>query len=278
MIAGFTITNAYSDGAADTSPNHPLLSGLFAAAGVAIVVVGGWVAGFITFQRRSVAAAEMSETIAELERRRMLDLYDEQAERSRLARDMHDVVAHSLAVVVAQAEGARYAMETDPEAARDALGVIATTARGALGDVRSVLEELRSTDSDAEINRTDRDQLFARMRAAGMLILTSETGEVGDVGPAVARTAYRVLTEALTNALKYGDLARPVIVDQDWTDGCRLTVRNTIAVDPLAPGGAGHGLLGMAERAAQAGGVLTSAPDGDDWLVTLTIPTEGPPR
>ncbi len=280
VIAGFTIPRAFPSGVADPEPDNLLWGSLFATAGAALFVVGGWVTGFIGYQRRTVAAAEVSETIAELERRRVLDLYDEQAERSRLARDMHDVVAHSLAVVVAQAEGARYTLDADPEAARDALGVIAGTAREALADVRSVLEELRSTSSVEEISRTDREQLFTRMRAAGMQIIATDDGDVGDVGPTVTRTAFGVLTEALTNALKYGDLARPVTVHHDWPDGCTLTVRNTLSDDPLAPGGAHHGIIGMIERAAQAGGALTSERDGDDWLVVLRIPShlEGPPR
>ncbi|QRY60982.1 two-component sensor histidine kinase [Gordonia sp. PDNC005] len=279
VVAGVTIPRAFPSGIADPEPSNFIWGALFASAGAALFVVGGWVTGFIGYQRRTVAAAEVSETIAELERRRVLDLYDEQAERSRLARDMHDVVAHSLAVVVAQAEGARYTLDANPEAARDALGVIADTAREALADVRSVLEELRSTSSAEEISRSDREQLFTRMRAAGMLIVVTDEGDATDVGPTVTRAAFGVLTEALTNALKYGDLARPVTVHHDWSEGCRLTVRNTLSDDPLAPGGAHHGIIGMTERAAHAGGTLRSARDGDDWLVVLHIPNqEGLPR
>ncbi len=84
---------------------------LFGFAGAAVVVIGGWAFGFIRYQRRMVQQASIAETIAELERKRLLDLYDEQSERTRLARDMHDVVAHSLAVVVAQAEGARMVLD-----------------------------------------------------------------------------------------------------------------------------------------------------------------------
>lgn len=243
-----------------------------AYAGSAIVVVGGWTYGFTRYQRRTVEEARVAETIAELERRRLLELYDEQAERSRLARDMHDVVAHSLAVVVAQAEGARFALDASPEAAREALGVIAQTARQALADVRGVLEELRSTESTAEAARIDRDQLFDRMRAAGMMLQSTEIGDENAVSALDVRVAFAVLTEALTNALKYGDMTRPVHVRQDWTDGCRLSVANALSAAPLAPGGAGHGITGMIERAELAGGTLTSAAVEDGWLVELTIP------
>lgn len=245
---------------------------LFAYAAAGLVVIGGWTVGFIRFQRRAVEHARVTETIAQLERRRLLDLYDEQARRARLARDMHDVVAHSLAIVVAQSEGARYTIDADPAAARDALGVIADTARDALTDVRTLLEQLRS--DDVEVTREDRHRLLDRMRAAGMTLHTNESGDPHDADDAgaVERVAYRVLTEALTNALKYGDLSAPVEVDHDWTDGYRLRVVNTISDAPLAPGGAGHGIIGMAERAAQAGGTLTSTGDGDHWIVELAIP------
>lgn len=240
--------------------------------GIAVFLVGGWTVGFIRRQRQSVEQARIAEQISELERRRLLDLYDEQAQRSSLARDMHDVVAHSLAVVVAQAEGARLVLDANPTEAKDALGVIAETARQALADVRGVLEELRTAESTADHARTDRKQLYARMRAAGMTLQSTQTGDEDAASPLAVRVAFAVLTEALTNALKYGDLALPVEVQQDWTAGCRLTVRNARSDSPLAPGGAGHGIRGMVERAELAGGTLTSAASNDGWMVELVIP------
>ena len=240
--------------------------------GIAVLLVGGWTVGFIRRQRQSVEQARIAEQISELERRRLLDLYDEQAQRSSLARDMHDLVAHSLAVVVAQAEGARLILDVDPDEAKLALGTIADTAREALADVRGVLEELRSTESTADHARTDRDQLYARMRAAGMTLQSTQVGDEDAASPLAVRVAFAVLTEALTNALKYGDLARTVDVQQDWTDGCRLTVHNARSDSPLAPGGAGHGIRGMVERAELTGGTLTSAATDDGWQVELLIP------
>lgn len=245
---------------------------IFGFIGIAALLVGSWTFGYIRYQRQNVEEARVAEKIAELERRRLLDLYDEQAHRSALARDMHDVVAHSLAVVVAQAEGARYVLESKPDAAKDALGVIADTARQALADVRGVLEELRSSESIADHARTDRGQLYDRMRAAGMMLTTHDVGDEDAASPLSVRVSFAILTEALTNALKYGDLDQPVTVEQDWTDGCRLTVRNCLSDKPLAPGGAGHGIRGMVERAELAGGTLTSAATEGGWVVDLTIP------
>ncbi|MGB6246731.1 sensor histidine kinase [Gordonia sp. (in: high G+C Gram-positive bacteria)] len=259
-------------GAYGTVGDSAALAHIIIFIAVAVLLVGSWTFGLVRYQRKSVEQARIAEQIAELERKRVLDLYDEQAQRSSLARDMHDVVAHSLAVVVAQAEGARFALDASPEAAREALGVIAQTARQALADVRGVLEELRSTESTAEAARIDRDQLFDRMRAAGMMLQSTEIGDENAVSALDVRVAFAVLTEALTNALKYGDMTRPVYVRQDWTDGCRLSVANALSAAPLAPGGAGHGITGMIERAELAGGTLTSAAVEGGWLVELTIP------
>ncbi|OPX10448.1 histidine kinase [Gordonia sp. i37] len=271
VVAGWEFPHAYVDAA-----GNAVAIRLFGFAGAAIVVIGGWAFGFIRYQRRMVQQASVAETIAELERKRLLDLYDEQSERTRLARDMHDVVAHSLAVVVAQAEGARMLLDADPDATRKALHVIADTARGALGDVRGLLEQLRNEDVSSA-SRSDRDILFDRMRAAGMTIDTQETGNDESVDANITRVAGRVLGEALTNALKYGDLAVPVVVRIEWTRGCSMTVRNALSDNPLAPGGAGQGIAGMAERAAQIGGTLRSARDNDDgWLVSLQIPAPHP--
>ncbi|EGD57123.1 sensor histidine kinase [Gordonia neofelifaecis] len=276
LVAAWVYPRSSAWGAADESAT--LLAYLMTFLGIAVLLVGSWTFGFIRYQRHSVEQARIAEQMSELERRRLLDLYDEQAARSSLARDMHDVVAHSLAVVVAQAEGARFTLDSSPEAAKEALGVIADTARQALADVRGVLEELRSTESTADHTRTDRDQLYARMRAAGMTLQTTEIGDADTVSPLSVRVAFAVLTESLTNALKYGDLARPVEVRQDWTDGCRLTVANALSDKPLAPGGAGHGIVGMVERAELAGGTLTSAAVDGRWLVELVVPArpEGP--
>ncbi|MGB3302338.1 MAG: histidine kinase [Gordonia sp. (in: high G+C Gram-positive bacteria)] len=239
---------------------------------IAVLLVGSWTVGFVRYQRQRVEEARIAAQISELERRRLLDLYDEQAERSSLARDMHDVVAHSLAVVVAQAEGARFSLDANPDAVKESLGVIADTARQALADVRGVLEELRSTETTAAYTRTDRDQLYARMRAAGMILQTDSVGDEDAASPLNVRVAFAILTESLTNALKYGDLGSPVTVRQDWSEGCRLTVHNALSATPLAPGGAGHGVRGMAERAELAGGTLTSAAADHGWTVDLSIP------
>lgn len=272
VLAGQVLQRGMGITAADGSGFSPYLPLFVGIAAAAAIVIGGWAMGFIAYQRRSVERATVAATIADLERRRILDLFDEQAERTRIARDMHDVVAHSLAVVIAQAEGARYALAARPDAAREALEVIAGTARDSLGDVRDLLTDLRAP-ADRVDDRGDRRHLIERMRTAGMTLEVREVGDLETIDPERAAVVHAVLTESLTNALKYGDLDRPVRVLLERTDRIRLTVRN--AIPPVARGGrgTGYGVLGMRERAARVGGTLGSAADGPDWVVELIIPT-----
>ncbi|MGC4015818.1 MAG: histidine kinase [Luteolibacter sp.] len=130
-----------------------------------------------------------------------------EVERVRIARDMHDVVAHSLAVVVAQADGARYAASTDPDAASRALETIGSTARSALADVRLLLIQLRHSESEGpQPQLTDLEALYTQVRAAGVnLRVAVEPLPVTTPPAAVQLAVYRILQEALTNALRHGD-------------------------------------------------------------------------
>ena len=213
-------------------------------------------------------------------------------ERGRIARDMHDVVAHSLAVVVAQANGARYAAKTDPQIATDALATISQTAGSALADVRVLLAQLRHRQADGpQPTLADLDALFAQVRQAGVdLAVDIDPAPRGDVPAAVQLAVYRILQEALTNALRHGD-GGTVAVTLAWHSGSvALDVDNAARASPLEPRGSqleprgilteprgpqldrrgahadsrgeegnrttGHGIIGMRERAQLAGGTL----------------------
>lgn len=242
-----------------------LFAGVALAAMAALVCVGGWVAGYLQLQRRQSIQAELDR----VEQRRLAESYEHELQRSRVAADMHDIVAHSWAVVAAQADGARYALRGDPDATERALEVIAETARSTIADLRTILAELR--DSDAEQSTPgyeQHDRLLQRMRLTGMRIRDVRTGEPPS-SSLIALTAYRLVGEALTNALKHGDLNEPVLLQQDWSDGYRLRVTNTVGT----PGeGTGHGIIGMIERAAISGGHLESHRVGSQWVVDAVIP------
>jgi signal transduction histidine kinase len=207
----------------------------------------------------------------EAQRRAETETVAEQ-ERVRIARDMHDVVAHSLAVVIAQADGARYASASDPAKATEALGTISSTARSALADVRLLLTQLRHSQGDGpQPTLADLEELYAHVRAAGVdLRVDVDPAPPGEPPASVQLAVYRILQEALTNALRHGD-GSAVDVRLAWrTDHVELTVRNGLTTD-AAPA-AGHGVIGMRERAQLAGGSLTAEADGGAFVVRATLP------
>jgi signal transduction histidine kinase len=193
--------------------------------------------------------------------------------RVRIARDMHDVVAHSLAVVIAQADGARYAAAADPDAAASALGTISTTARAALADVRVLLTQLRHTQTEGpQPTVGDLEALYAQVRAAGVdLRVDVDPMPATDPPAAVQLAVYRILQEALTNALRHGAQGGTVDVRMSGrVDAVELSVRNPVVGDP-APSG-GHGVIGMRERAQLAGGELTASAEDGAFTVRAVIP------
>ncbi|MGC0368518.1 sensor histidine kinase [Microbacterium sp. SLBN-111] len=193
-------------------------------------------------------------------------------ERVRIARDMHDVVAHSLAVVIAQADGARYAAAQNPAAATDALSTISTTARAALSDVRLLLQQLRHSQADGpQPTLADVESLYAQVRAAGVeLETTVDPAPVAEPPASVQLALYRILQEALTNALRHG-VDRRVAVRFAWhPDRVELTVRNRLGDGPPSSSG-GHGVIGMRERAQLAGGTLSAQPESRDFVVRVSL-------
>lgn len=201
----------------------------------------------------------------------------EEQERVRIARDMHDIVAHSLAVIVAQSDGARYAAASSPEVATEALGTISQTARSALSDVRMLLTQLRHRQGDGpQPTIADLEQLFAHVRQAGLEPrVTVDPMPPGEPPGAIQLAVYRILQEALTNAIRHGAGGADAVVDVHlaWLpDRVEFHVRNAViaAAAPGAPGG--HGLVGMRERAQLIGGSLSAAREGDEFVVRGTLP------
>jgi len=236
--------------------------------GALITALGApWLAGLLV--RAVVRTRESSAARVVAEQ----DVIVEQ-ERNRIARDMHDVVAHSLAVVVAQADGARYARAADPEAVDQSLIAISTTAREALADVRLLLGQLRYSDGDGpQPVLADLDRLFDQMRASGLQVTFTERGDKHLFGTGAQLAVYRIVQEALTNALRHGDASKPVSVSFDWTSTTvEVEIANTItgAVPTVS---LGHGLAGMRERALLVSGSLTAGAQDSRFVVTASIPT-----
>ena len=191
-------------------------------------------------------------------------------ERQRIAREMHDVVAHSLAVVVSHAEAGRMVVGQQPERASGIFDTIATTGREALMEMRGLLGVLGGESStEPQPGLADIDDLVERTRAAGLTVRL-EADEPGQVAPAVGLTAYRVVQEALTNVTRHAGSG--VVATVSVT---RTARQLTIEVSDDGVGfqrPPGRGLRGMRERVAAVGGTLEAGPSGEGWRVRAMMP------
>ncbi len=197
-------------------------------------------------------------------------------ERRRIAREMHDVVAHSLAVMVAQAEGGRMAVAGRPDRAAEILESIATSGREALAEMRGLLGVLRDDASPAPPQPTlaDVPELVGQVRAAGLRVELSTTGEPRPLPALRELAAYRVVQEALTNVVKHAPRDSDASVTLTWEPtALRVVVVNHHATAPTADGSThGRGLVGMRERLEAVGGSLSAGPVEGGWRVAARIP------
>lgn len=207
-------------------------------------------------------------------------------ERAAIAREMHDVVAHALSVIVVQADGAAYAAERSPEGALarsvGALETIGSTARDALTETRRLVGVLRDPESGAELAPTggldQLDDLVSRVRAAGVPVTLTVQGADLDRSVGLDLAAYRVVQEALTNVIKHAGPGASAVVDvHQAPDRLRICVTDD-GRGPVDDDGRGHGLPGMRERVAVHGGTLTAGPGPNGGFEVLaTMPTKEAP-
>ena len=193
-------------------------------------------------------------------------------ERRRIAREMHDVVAHSLAVVVSHAEAGRMVVPRSPERAAEILDTIATTGREALEEMRGLLGVLRDDDAPTEPQPglADIPALVDRVRSAGLDVELTMAPEV-DVAPAVGLTVYRIVQEALTNVTRHGG-ERPTARVSIEATGVGLAVHVTSTGPPGPAPSPGRGLTGMRERVETVGGSIEAGPAGGGWRVRAVVP------
>src|SRR5262245_48674869 len=230
-------------------------------------------------RQRGEAIAERDET-----RQAMVDTLEDQAameERARIARDLHDVVAHHVSAIAVQAETARLTTEGLPEEGRAHLEVIRNTARDALSEMRRLLGVLREDaqgplDRDPQPSLARLNELVDTARAAGSPVRLTLQGHVARLPPGVDLCAYRILQEALTNARRHA-LAAPIDVNLEYgPSALRLRVRDH-GPGPTSSDHDGLGLLGMRERAIMVGGTLNSGPaEGGGFVVEAELPIEVP--
>jgi signal transduction histidine kinase len=239
---------------------------------VVVVLVGDTIAR----RRQSSRAIAEQEQLAEMERARRSVL----EERARIAREMHDVVAHHMSMIAVQAETAPYRVAGLPDPARAELATIATSARSALADMRRLLGVLRAEDDEAlrapQPGLGNVPDLVATATRAGVPVeLTMPP--VDGVPEAVGLAAYRIVQEALANAARHAPGGPVRIAGRVTDERLELAIRNGPAVPGIAPApmaaGTGHGVLGMRERAALLGGTLAAGRDADGgYTVTAVLP------
>jgi signal transduction histidine kinase len=201
------------------------------------------------------------------------------AERSRIARELHDVVAHNVSVMVVQADGASYALDTDPERARQAISAIAATGRQALAEMRSMLGVLRSASEEGadfapQPGIEQLTRLLEQARASGLPVSFTVQGVPRPLPQATALTAYRVVQESLTNARKHGGPTATATVTLRFGEGeVAITVTDDGRGTTARADGLGHGLIGMRERVELFGGTVSAGPrPGGGYQVAATLP------
>jgi signal transduction histidine kinase len=242
-----------------------------------IVVFGGaWLAGRLVRQRQ-VHAVTLQERAAALERAREANARAAAAdERARIARELHDILAHSLSLIVVQAGAERMALGTDRAATGEALDAIERTGREALAETRRLLGIVRG-DGEAlrpQPTLADLEELVSQVRDRGLPVELRIEGEAVSVPPGIALSAYRIVQEALTNVIKHAGPARAHVVVRYEQRELELEV----ADDGRGPSagtaaGNGHGLVGMRERVALYGGDLAaSAGSGGGFVVRARLP------
>jgi len=277
VLLGIAVSMLFDGGSADLS--NLLDSAVF---GLALCVPAAVTGAYVRARHRYTAVVE--ERAHLLESRRELAAAAAVAdERMRIARELHDVIAHSVGLMGVQAAAVRRLLEPEQENLRGVLLSVEETGRSAIDELGHVLRVLRGTAAESggapQPSLDDIAGLVSAGRSAGQEIELRVTGSPGSVPPGVALSAYRIVQEALTNARKHAPAA-PVRLRIDChPDGLEITVSNPLPAAlpaPRSPGGGGHGLIGMQERVTAFGGSLTAAPSGGNFVVAAVLPTRAP--
>ncbi|MYX35002.1 MULTISPECIES: sensor histidine kinase [unclassified Streptomyces] len=254
---------------------------------LAVPFLLAWVIGDSLRTRRAYYA-ELEERAARLQREREAQSKAAvAAERARIARELHDVVAHNVSVMVVQADGAAYVLDASPEQAKQALETISTTGRQALTEMRRLLGVLRAGDDGGGeyVPQPGVDQLtdlIEQVRGAGLPVAFDVEGESRPLASGVELTAYRIVQEALTNTRKHGGPEAHATVRLTFGDGeLSLLIEDDGrgAQQELYEGGGedgqGQGLIGMRERVGMVSGTLDAGPrPGGGFRISAVLPVK----
>ena len=245
-----------------------------------LVFAAAWLLGDSARSRRD-RAAEMEARAAQLHATRAAEAHRAVAEeRNRIARELHDHVAHHISLMVVQAEAGPVALRQGPGPAVRGFDSISATGRQALVEMRQLLGVLRAGDTGplAPQPGLDRlEELAGQVRRAGLPVELAVEGTGAPLPAAVDSCAYRILQEALTNALRHAGPARATVAVVRAPDELRLAVTDDGRGCAGVPPDSGNGLVGMRERAALVGGRLAAGPrPGGGWTVTAVLPLSLP--
>ncbi len=245
-----------------------------------VLNTSAWGIGRIVRRWREQALALEQRTL-ELERERA---WREQAaaaaERNRIARELHDVISHSVSLMVVQAAAAEQMITTDPERAREPIAQVQESGRQAVSELRRLLGILRPGEGDASLSPQptlrDLGRMVERAHDAGLAAELEIRGTERDLEPGIELTAYRLVQEALTNALKHAGPTEARVVVRYGEDRLDIEVTNQKGTAKGASAnGAGHGLAGMRERLALYGGRMEAGPQDGGYAVRAHIPLTG---
>jgi len=227
-----------------------------------------WLAGYVV-QKRRLGEARMR-TERDAAEATIVD------ERARIARELHDVVAHAISVIVLQARGGRRLLDSEPHETRGALDTIERTGQQALVEMRRLVGLLRESGEALALapqpTLSQLDRLVEQVRAAGLPVVVSIEGDPIEVPPGIDLSAYRIVQEALTNALKHAGPAQARVRLRYLADSLDLEVADDGAGTENGDGG-GHGLVGIRERVSVYGGELDAGPQtGGGYAVRARLP------
>jgi signal transduction histidine kinase len=235
-----------------------------------LLVAGSWIVGYTICQQRAY--------------RQALRVQAERDDRIRIARELHDVVAHGLSLIAVQAGVANWVVESQPAEAARALASIEEISRGALREMRALLGVLR-VDSDPAAepdlapahSLADLNELTGRVTAAGIRVDLDVRGTPAAVLPGLELAAYRVIQEAVTNVIKHSGAGRCQVLLTYAADAITVRVADDGTAGPDQPAGHGHGLTGMRERVAMYDGTFEAGPRPDGgFAVTARFPLAAP--
>jgi signal transduction histidine kinase len=273
-IAGLAVTMIGIEFIQAHFPNHHPIDYVW----VSFFFGAAWFVGFL-LRRRTLQTAELRRRAEAAERAREDEAVRAVAEeRARIARELHDVIAHSVSVMVVQAAGVRRLLPPEQERERQALETVEKTGRQALAEMRRLLGVLRTETERPELRPqpglTTIEQLVEQIRTAGLPVDLAVEGEPVELPPGIDLAAFRIVQEALTNTLKHAGPAHAWVRVRYGPRELELTVSNdgqTTAVDAD-----GYGLVGMKERVHLYGGTLEAGPrHGGGYSVSARLPLEG---